>query len=60
MRCHLKTHQIKLFSEQEIQKNKVKGQVKYMIKTILFSVAAVFFVSGIVFIAKDIKEKLGQ
>lgn len=41
-------------------KNKVKGQVKYMIKTILFSVAAVFFVSGIVFIAKDIKEKLGQ
>ena len=39
---------------------KVKGQVKYMIKTILFSVAALFFVSGIVFIAKDIKEKCGQ
>ena len=41
-------------------KNKVKGQVKYMIKTILFAVAALFFVSGIVFIAKDIKEKWGQ
>ena len=39
---------------------KVKGQVKYMIKTILFSVAALFFVSGIVFITKDIKEKWGQ